>query len=255
MLSSLRFILLLPLALLLACGSTTPISTTTPTPSGDYVFLIEPAGGTSLSFSGNLSVSGTSVSGVFRDNNPSANCVPSSQDIPFSGSILNGVLTLTSGPFSNSIATLTIPIPLTPTSSGSKIATGTAVISGGTCAVASSPLQLTYIPPLSNTLSGALTGPANGTLSLTLTESAANSDGQFPIVAAVSFSGSSCSFTLNGIAGLVSGYSLSLGGGLTPPNSEVALSGNTTTTPINISMSVLTSGLNCPSGTYTGTIQ
>ncbi len=254
MLSRLRLILLLPLAALMSCASSAPVSAANPTQSGDYVIVISPSGVTPLVFSGNLNVVGTSVSGVFRYTNPAGNCVSSAQDIPFSGSIVNSVLTLTSGTFSNGTATFTVAIPTISTTSGTQIGNGTGVISGGTCATASSPLQSTFIPTFGTTFSGTLTGPANGNLSLAVTESAANADGQFPAVAAVSFAGTSCSFNLTGITGLVSGYTLSLGNGLTAPNNEIAVTANATTSPINVSLTIFSSATTCPTGQYSGTI-
>jgi hypothetical protein len=255
MLSRLRFALFLPLVALTSCASSAPISAASPTPTGDYAFSISPAGVTPLNFSGNLNIAGTSVSGVFRYNNPAANCVSSTQDIAFSGLIVNAVLTLTSGTFSNSTATITIPLPLTSTTSGSQIAHGTAVISGGTCAVASSPLQITYIPSFGQTYSGSLTGPVDGTLALAVTESAANPDGQFPAVAVISFGGAGCNFTLTGITGIVSGYTINLGNGTTAPNNEVAVIANASTSPINVTMNVFNNLPTCQAGQYSGTIQ
>jgi hypothetical protein len=257
MLYRLRFTLLLPLAALLACGSTASVSGANPTPSGDYAFTIAPAGVTTLNFSGSLNVVGPSYSGVFRYNNPSANCVSNLQNIPFSGSAVNGVVTLTSGTFSGSTATITFPLPLTAITSGEDIANGTAVISGGTCAVASSPFQLTYIPPFGATWNGVLTGPVNASLALSITESPANADGQFPVVAAVNVTGATCNLALTGVTGLVSGYGLSMGGTGTGANSEVAIGASATTSPVNVTMNVFAngSGVNCPIGTYIGTIQ
>ncbi len=254
MLYRLRFLLLLPLAAILACASSAPIPGGGPTPTGDYVLSVSPSGVTPFNFTGNLSVQGLSVSGVLRYNNPGSTCVAASQDIPFSGTISNAVLTLTSGAFSNSIATLKIPLPLTTTSSGTEISNGTAVIAGGSCVLASSPLQVTYVPSFGQNFSGLLTGPASGTLSLSVTQSTANADGQFPVVAAVSFAGAGCNFSLSGVTGLVSGYTLSLGPGQTAPNNEVSIMASSTTSPITVSMNVF-AGLNCPVGQYSGTLQ
>lgn len=253
MLSRLRFALLLPLAALLSCATSAPIVAGAPTPTGDYVVLVSPTGVVPFTFIGNLTVSGNTASGVFRYNNPNSTCVSGTQDIPFTGAITNSVLTLTSGVFSNSTATLTVAVPLTTTSSGTEIASGTAVISGGSCALASSPLQLTYVPSFGQSLSGSFTGPVNGTITLSLTQSSANADGQFPVTGTVAYSGTGCNFSLTGITGLVSGYTLSLGGGTTAPNSEIAVSASATTSPINATLTVF-SGLNCTTGQYSGTL-
>lgn len=255
MLPRLRFFLLLPLAALLACGSNTSTGGGNYAPtSGDYVFNVTPAGGGSeSSFAGDLVITGSSVAGVFRYDNPNSACVSGTQDISVSGTIASNVLTLTSGAFSSSVATFTIKLPFDSVSGGSQLATGTVAIAGGSCALASSTLQAVAIPTYNGTWTGSLTGPVNGNLSLQITQSAADADGQFPVIAAVTYAGSTCSFTVTGVTGLVSGYTLSLGNGSSAPNNELAVSASATTSPVSVSL-VTFSTPSCPAGVYSGNI-
>jgi hypothetical protein len=252
----LRLFLLLPLATLLACGSSSPTPTT---PSGfepvtgDYVLTVAPGTAAASTFTGALTVSGTNVTGVFQYNNIGTNCVSSGQDIAFTGSIVNSVLTLTSAAFSNSVATLTIQQFVTNTS-GTSLASGTAVITGGTCALASTALQAALVPSFNATWSGTLNGQATGSVSLAITQSTSNADGQFPVSGIVTFGGSSCSFSVNGVTGLVRGYNLSLGAGSTAPNNQISVNLNSQSLPASLSISVFATTLGCPAGSYSGTV-
>jgi hypothetical protein len=205
--SRLRLLLLLPLATLIACGGSTPvIGTVAYTPvSGDYVITVGVGTAGAANFNGSLTVSGTSVSGVFRYANVSA-CVPVTQDIPFTGTFANSVLTLTSATFSNSVATFTIKLPFSNNSVNQQLASGTSVIAGGTCALASSTLQAQLIPSFNGTWAVTLTSPSNATASLQVTQSAANADGQFPATGTITCAGSGPT----ALTGLVSGPNLQL---------------------------------------------
>ena len=253
--SGLRLFLLLPLTAVLACGgaSSTPTGGYAP-PTGGYVLTVSPAATSASTFTGALTVVGTTASGVFQFNNPGTLCVSGSQDIPFSGTISNSVLTLTSGAFSGSIATLKINLPLSITTAGTTTASGTAVITGGTCALALSPMSAALVPSYNGTWTGVLTGPVSGTVSIGVVQSAANSDGQFPTTASVAFTAPTCSFSVAGVSGLISGYNIQLGGtGTTAPNNQLSISAGTASTPVTLNMSIL-SGLICPNGTYTGPV-
>ena len=254
--SGLHLLLLFPLSAILACssGPTTPTGGSGNAPvTGNYLFTISPAASGATTFTGSLSVSGTSVSGVFQYFNPGTLCAPGSPDIPFTGVISNSVMTLTSGSFSGSVATLTIQLPLTTTTAGTIVASGTAVIAGGTCALASSPTVAAYVPSFTGTFGGTLAGPVTGTVSLGLTQSTANADGKFPINASVTFTAPTCSFSLSGITGLASGYNIQLGAGSSAPNNQISMNVATSTTPGTLSLTVL-SGLPCANGSYTGSI-
>jgi len=257
----LRFTLLLPVAALLGCAavSTPPVTVTSYTPiGGDYVITVAAGTANASIFTGDLAVSGNAVSGVFRYNNPGKVCVPGAQDIAFTGSFGNDVMTLTSASFVGSVATLTINLPLSGNSSGQQVASGTAVIAGGTCALASTTAQALYIPSLAGTWSGSVTGPSSGSVSIVLTESAADADGQFPITGAVSFTSSTqsaCNFSIPISApgsGLISGGSIEFANA----NSTISVAGNAAVTPATFDVS-----LNQPApapascnGDYVGTL-
>jgi hypothetical protein len=258
MLSRLRFALFLPLAALLACGgsdssNSIPAGGAT---TGDYIITV--AGGTAQAsvFTGALTVSGTAVTGTFRYNNPGTICVSSAQDIPFTGTVVNGSLILTSSSFVNSVATITLPLPFGNNTSNQQVSTGTAVIAGGTCALASTTAKGQYIPSLSGTYSGAFSGPVAGTGSIVLVESAANADGQFPTTVAVSFSSTvnaACNFSIPTSApvnGLISGATLQAS------NSNILVSANAGSPPIQVSVSYVGGGTSAAacSGTYSGNV-
>jgi hypothetical protein len=261
MLSRLRLTSLLPLAALFGCAtvSTPPVTGTSSTPaSGDYVITVAAGTANASIFTGNLAVSGNTVSGVFRYNNPGKICVPGSQDIAFTGNFGNDVMTLTSASFVSSVATLTINLPLGANSSGQQVASGTAVITGGTCALASTTAQAQYIPSLAGTWSGTVTGPSSGSASVSLTEAAANADGQFPITGAVSFTSSTqsgCNFSIpisSPGSGLISGGSIEFANA----SSTISVTGNAAVTPATFNLS-----LNLPApapascnGDYVGTL-
>ena len=256
MLSGLRFFLLLPLGALLACGSSlTPssggvvVTAGAGAPTGDWILTVAPGTAGSSTFVGALTVTGTKATGVFRLYSIGGACVSTSQDIPFTGSVVNSVLTLTSGVYSGSTATATIQLPLINNTAGIQNASGTLVVAGGTCALSSSPLTAAYVPDATGTWAGSLAGPVNGTVSLALSESAANVDGQFPTTATITFTGSTCSAAVS-VSGLFNGYSLQLTDTRTTPDTA---SFSTSTTPAAFSMS-LASGATCPVGSYTGTL-
>ena len=255
--SRLRLLFLLPLATLIACGASSgsPFSTTSggfAPVTGDYVLTVSPGTAATGTFAGALAVSGTSVTGVFQYNNVGINCVSSGQDIPFTGSIANNVLTLTSAAFSNSIATVTIQ-QFSENNVGATLASGTIAIAGGTCALASSPLQTAMVPSFAGQWTGPLSGPTTGTVTVSVTEASANADGQFPVTTSVAFSGNGCNLNIAGVTGLIRGYNLSAGFGANPPNSQIGLSLNSTGVPASLSLTV--TGVNgCLSGTYTGSV-
>ena len=256
MLFRLRFALLLPLAALLACGSTSPFVGGGAFPAGDYVIVVAPGAAGTSTLAGALTVQGTSVTGVFRYTNPGTVCVSNGQDIPFAGSISNGVLTLTSGSFAGGAATLTLQ-PILTNNTGAQVGSGTAVIAGGTCALASSSVQTQYIPSFAGTWSSTLTGPATGTASIVFTESGANADGQFPATGSITFTSptqSTCNFSVPGsapISGLVNGATLQV----TNSSSSVTMTANAAGQAItlNVAFNVTGSPSGCL-GNYTGTL-
>ena len=250
MLARLRFTLLLPLAASLACGSSSPspgLAATAAT--GDYVLTVAPSTASAAQFVGNLNVSGSTASGVFQYRSP---CLTTLVDIPFSGSISSSVLTLTSSSFSGSVATLTVQLPLLTYSDGQILANGTSQIAGGPCALAATTLQAAYVPSYDGNWNGTLSGPVTGSVSLSLAQSPADPDGQYPISGTVGFNASNCSFsTAVNVSGFVSGYNLQLA---FSSNSNDTISASYSTTPVNFTMSLATASGGCPAGTYSGTL-
>jgi hypothetical protein len=256
--SRLRFTLLLPLAALVACSGSGSNSISVPgtATTGDYVIVVAPATAQASVLTGALTITGTSATGVFRYNNSGTFCVSPTQDIAFTGAIVNGTLTLTSASFVSSVATLTLPLPFGTNTSGQQVSTGTAVIAGGTCALASTTAKGQYIPSLSGTYSGTLAGPTSGTVSVTLNESSANSDGQFPTTVALTFTSvtnSGCDFTIP-ISAPVSG--LLSGGTIQVSTPTISLSLNASSPPTVISVSYAASGASATActGSYNGNI-
>jgi hypothetical protein len=256
--SRLRFTLLLPITALLACATSSTPTVTNPsyTPvGGDYVITVAAGTASASTFSGDLAVSGSSVSGVFRYYNPGTVCVSGSQDIPFTGTFANSTLTLTSSPFSSSVATINITLPLGTNTSGAQVASGTAVITGGTCALASTNAQAQLIPSFAGTWSGTLNGPVSGTASIVLTESAANSDGEFPATGGVTFTSqasSQCNFSVPisaPMSGLVSGSTLQVANSA----NTISITANAASGPVTFSVGYNTGSSACQ-GTYTGTL-
>jgi hypothetical protein len=241
MLSRLRFTLLLPLLALVACAtSAPPVTGTSFTPvAGDYVLVVAAGTAGAGYFTGNIVVSGSTVSGVFRYTNPGTVCVSGAQDIPFSGSFSGTTLTLTSTSFSNSIAALTVQLPLITNNIGAQVANGTAVISGGTCALASTSLQATLYPSFAGTWTITLTNPNALTETLNVTQSAtADGDGQFLANGILISNGVTTS-----LSGIVSGQFLNLANN----GSTVTLSANASASPVSVSIGGTSSG----SGTMT----
>lgn len=258
MCSWLRFALLTPLAVLLACGSSPNLTggTNFAATAGDYVITVGAGTATAATFTGNLAVSGSTVTGVLRYN-VGSQCVVASQDIAFTGTDVNGLITLTSAAFSGSVATLSIQLPLLGFSGGQQIANGTAVILGGTCVRASTPLQAQLIRSLSGTWTGTLTGPDSGPASIIISEAGPNADGQFPGTASVTFSATNkttCSFSIPGsapIAELVSGATMQT----VDSNAPITITANASSNPVAFTVSLNGGGTTSScQGTYTGTL-
>ena len=260
--SGLHLFLLLPIAALLACSSSSSIGNGgNGIATGDYVLTVAPGTANAATFTGALTVTGASATGVFRYTGTATQCVSTITDIPFSGSVVNNVLTLTSGSYSSSVATVVVQLPLVGNTGGATTANGTIQVAGGTCALSSSPLTLAFIPTISYTWSGTLAGPASGTASFSLLEGAANSDGQFPVTGTISFTSSTCSYSIPAsVTGLVSGYSTQLVGTGLPTNITLTAAISTAASPATASILTAntslpgTSALGCPTGAYSGTV-
>ncbi|MDR3745979.1 MAG: hypothetical protein P4K80_07620 [Acidobacteriaceae bacterium] len=270
MLSKLRILLLLPVAALLACGSSSSLSGGSyPFSTGDYVLNVTPvAGGVATSFTGALLATGAQVTGNLQYNNPNSSC--NGQGVAVVGSIntTSGILTLTSAAFSGSTATITIQLPMTFYSNGVTSASGTAVIAGGSCSLASTTLTAVTVPTFDELWTGAITsGPSTGTVSLsvnapftTTTSNAtvlnASANGAFYATGSLTLNGSNCSATtsLGNLTGLVSGYGLTLNAYDSSSNLVATITANSSTTPANVSINLISGKLGCPTGSYAGTI-
>ena len=167
--TALRSLLLLPLAALIACGTSAPAVGGIAPISGDYVLNVNPvAGGAATSFSGNLYISGTGVSGSFVYGNGNSAC--NAQSFPVTGTINTAgtLMTLSSSAFAGSLSgntvSLTLQLPLITYSDYTYNTTGTAQIAAGStgtnCALASSPLTAQYLPPFTGSGTGAVSGPS-----------------------------------------------------------------------------------------------
>lgn len=231
--SSLRLFFLLPLTAVLACGSSSPSGNASlfTTPSGDWVLNINSttASGT---FSGALAIQGNNVSGTF---NVPGSCAPGVAGISVTGSINSSgsAMTLTSASFSGSVANFTIQLPLISTAQPN-YTFGTLQITGGSCAMPSTPLIVNYVN-YGGSYSGTLTGTATGQATLSFALGSANSNGQFTVTgASMAFSSSTCNFSATGtLSGFIIGYSLQLNNLAGP---AITVTADATTYPISLSV-------------------
>jgi hypothetical protein len=237
-------LLLLPLVAALGCGSNTPTVVILP-PSGDWVLNVAPQTGSASYFSGYLSIQSSGVSGVLRYYNPGTVCVASSQAIPVTGTIdaAGSTMTLTTSAFAGgSVATLTVRLPLISTTIPN-YAFGSAQITGGSCALASSSLTANYIS-YTGTFTGTLTGSATGQVALTVGTPTNNGDGTLAVgSASISFSSPTCNFSsASALSGTVSGYSMQLS------NGTINVMASASSSPVSLSV---TGGC---TGTLAGTV-
>jgi len=264
---------LLAASLLAGCGaSLTPVTPSAPASlAGNWQISVDdltaPPLNTRFAMSGALAVQGSQVTGTFRAL-PVVNtlCVSDRQDLAFTGAIDSpNMLTLTSAPFSGSVATLRFPVPPT-----NNVSTGTATIVGGLCATSATAVTALFIPPVTGTYTGTLTpplllsgqsGPPNtaGSATLTLLQADADADGRFPVTGTMTFASTSCALSPTPVYGIISGANLTLYPYTTPPNSLGNFSVHVTPTPasytsakINFSTFGLGSPPACPYGVYLG---
>lgn len=270
--TALRSLLLLPLAALIACGSSAPAAGGIAATSGDYFLSVAPVSGSAAtSFSGNLYIAGTSVSGSFLYNNANSSC--NGQSFPVTGTInsTGTLMSLSSSAFTGSLsgntATLTLQLPLIAYTNSSYNTTGTAQIAAGTgtnCALASSALTAQYLQPYNGSYAGTLTGPITVSATIILAESipqtlatSTSAAGVIPATGSLSFNGAACNFSqtlTNSLAGQISGYTLALYQGTSSLTSPVIVSASETTSPITFNVLIVSGTTACPAGSYSGTI-
>jgi hypothetical protein len=250
--------IVLPISTWFLCGCA-PV--TSPTTGGNFSTRVltgnwtfgptdPPAGSPPFGqLTGALSGSGATVTGTFR----TVGCVSSTQDIHFTGSqTASGMLTLTSTDLVNNVMVITVDL-------GDAIAIaaplwlgGMTVSGSGPCAYADIAMQVKEYLPLTGSYSGTVTGSAGATATYaaSLTQSAANADGQFPESGSITVSTSSCSTTYP-ISGLVAGpaltASLSSATGASAGNMGATLTTGSTTMPFTLNV---TSG--CTTGLFGG---
>ena len=272
--TALRSLLLLPLAALVACGSSAPAVGGIAATTGDYFLGVAPVSGSAAtSFSGNLYISGTSVSGSFIYNNGNSSC--NGQSFPVTGTInsTGTLMSLSSSAFAGSLsgntATITLQLPLVAYTNNTYNTTGTAQIAAGTsgtnCALASSTLTAQYLQPYNGDYTGTLTsGTTTVTATIILAESipqtlatSTSAAGLIPTTGSLSFNGAGCNFSpifANSLAGQISGYTLELYQGTSSLTSPVIVSATETTSPITLNILITGGTVNCPAGSYSGTI-
>lgn len=136
---------------------------------------------------GNLTSSGTAVSGVFHISGSS--CYDFSTDVPMSGSINGSAVTLTSAPVSSQVISTT----LTASPDGSSIS-GKYSIAGGCATGDQGTVSGVRVPSFSGTWTGTFTSSSGQAISAsaTLTQGTAGADGLIPITGSVQFTNSSC---------------------------------------------------------------
>jgi hypothetical protein len=197
---------------------------------------------------GSLTIAGTSASGSFTYNNPFAPAC-GVQTIPVTGTVAANALTLTSSTFAGSVATFNIQLPMTQNNVSQATASGTVQIVGGSCALASTTVQLAYVNFNTSWSGGASSSTATGTVSLAVTQQTTGTAGQFPATATLTYNSASCSLSVQTLSGTVSGYSLQLA------SANITVSANDLSSPASFSMAVASNlaGANC-AGNYSGTI-
>ncbi|MGP8260790.1 MAG: hypothetical protein ACLQM6_12660 [Acidobacteriaceae bacterium] len=201
MLTGPRFLLLLPFAALLGCGSS-PSTQVTSSLSGNWATSSTYTSGSSsstttvtgfsgaLQFSNGLVTETGSLAIIFNGNG--GNCL---NDATIDGwPVANGTydanntLTLTF-PISGGTATYTATLGANP----QILADGTFQIIGGTCAMSATPMTIAQYAPLTGTYTGTLSYSNIGNITVTanLTQSISpNADGQFSITGTVNVTGS-----------------------------------------------------------------
>jgi hypothetical protein len=240
-------LLLLPICALLACGSSgssTNISAAPTLQTGGYILTISPNLAAATQLPGGISagVGANSVNAVFIYTNVQSGAC-GQQVINLTGTLNpnSSVLTLTSSAFAGSTATFTLQLPLITNTSGATVGSGTAVMAGGSCALASTTLQAQYIPAFSATWTGTL-GPSAASFGF-VEGTTANADGQFPITITGS-SACTSGTTLPTLTGLVTGTTIQAS------TNGISLFAS----PVDASLRTLNVSLSCGTNVYSGTL-
>ena len=248
-------------SLLSGCGSGTPSttsSTAAPDLTGNWEFTtLYPGASTpqNIIYTGALSGQGANITGIFRTNT----CFAATQDIDFTGSEdTKGNLTLTSTNLPNTVVTITGTV--SSSTAGINASPANLLVSGSApCAPINASFPGGKFPPLTGTYTVNLTvnpgGAAN--LTATLTQSAANSDGQFFELGTITITSGGCTNTFP-VNTLFAGSPLT--GNLTsnsgPPATAqllIYLSSEPATFPIIMLLNITSTG--CNAGSFGGSLK
>ena len=200
-----RFLLLLPLAALLACGS----SATPATQSLDGNWEVQGVMSGALLLNGAIQGQGSQYTGTFAN-----------ADIPCSPPVINFTGTVDSaGDLNLTSNFVQLSLPTVAPSDPQENAVGTLSGGGYLCQTTfSTPITGTLIAPLTGTYSGTTIETAStlvspiptATISLALIQSAApNTNGQFPVSGSLTFTGGGCSQLIQ-VGGTVNGVGVAL---------------------------------------------
>jgi hypothetical protein len=210
------------------------------------------------SFTGAMAGSGQNVTAVFR---ASGSCVSPTQDIQFTGSqTADGTLTLTSTNLPNNSATLSAKLTgIMPAANPPAFFLGSLAVTGsGPCAMGSITLEGPEFAPLTGIYIGPITSSSGTTANFTVTlaQSAANPDGEFPESGTITVAGPTCTNTYS-LTGLVTGSTYSA---ILTPISGPPFAATLTTNPMDeaatnlLSLSITIPGTGCNAGTFTGNL-
>ena len=263
-----RITLLIPLAILLGCGSSSQLvatsSSTTTNLTGNWEITSHlDSSGTIADFTGALQFNGSTVTGTFRAlaSNLTGNCPSFTTDLAVTGSVttansLSGTvnnLTLTI-PISGGTATITAILPQNPQT----FTPGSLQIVGGTCSMPATAMTIVQFAPVTGTYSGTLATSGTPAISATVTAALVqattpNADGLFPLTGTLTIQGP-CSATLPLLPETVSGIGISSpSGSSTSPASDLT---GELMTPAATSIQAFTDiyDTNCSIGALQGTL-
>jgi hypothetical protein len=220
--------------------------------TGNWVFttLYPGAIPQNIVYTGALSGQGANVTAVLRSNR----CFAATQDIDFTGSedaMQN--LTLTSTNLPNNVVTITAAL-----AEGNNPSAATLLVTGsGACSAPVISLSDFQIPSATGNYSGSITSSLGATASFTasLTQGAANADGQFPLTGTLTVTSATCTSTYP-VATVFSGspFTANLVSTTGPPSTADFTAGPAVSNNVallGLSNTVITG---CNAGSFTGSL-
>ncbi|MGP8260798.1 MAG: hypothetical protein ACLQM6_12700 [Acidobacteriaceae bacterium] len=266
-----RHFFLLPLAALLACGST-PSKTAPLNLSGNWEadstqFIAYSGAPTLIHFAGPLQFSNGSVTGtmsatilggVYTNGSSAPGCAPSAPPTTVTGTLdANNNFTL-SVPIAGGTATLTAILSTTPNASVG----GSFQIVGGSCAAGASTMSIAQYTPVIGTYAGSLLVTNDPVITIHLTavlnQSTTPVNGQYPLSGTVTVTGvCNVTFNLNADDSFVAGNSMSASTSPLPVTLGPILTGTTDPTADRISFALfvdVTQPLSPCVGPYSGAL-